>query len=213
MEKLQFPSTNIEAEQAALGCALLDLECAKQLANECTESDFTYEPHRLIFRAIKTLLVQGLSPDPITVHNTLQTLGVAEECGGQAYLVKLAETPPALSNFPDYLALVKEGALRHRVWQLAQQLSKAAAEGNGWQNLVGELQALTAKATTTPRSVFVPLKDWQPANERVPLIGRSCWVRRISLALRAPQSGQVNPLCEPCQRSCFRHNGFGLVLP
>jgi len=190
MEKLQFPATNIEAEQAALGCALLDLECARQLVSECKESDFTYEPHRLIFRAIKTLLVQGLSPDPITVHNTLQTLGVAEECGGQAYLVKLAETPPALSNFPDYLALVKEGALRHRVWQLAQQLSKAAAEGNGWQNLVGELQALTAKATTTPRSVFVPLKDWQPANERVQLIGDLIGSGELVLLYARPKVGK-----------------------
>ena len=190
MGGVKFPTVNIEAEQAALGCALLDLECARQLVSECKESDFTYEPHRLIFHAIKTLLVQGLSPDPITVHNTLQTLGVAEECGGQAYLVKLAETPPALSNFPDYLALVKEGALRHRVWQLALQLSQAAAEGNGWRDLVGELQALTAKATTTPRSVFVPLKDWQPANERVPLIGDLIGSGELVLLYARPKAGK-----------------------
>jgi len=140
MGSLKFPVTNIEAEQAALGCALLDVECAKQLVAELTENDFTYEPHKVIFRAIRSLSQRGLDPDPITVHNTLQTWGFADECGGVQYLLKLQEIPPALSNFTDYLTLVKEAALRHRVWEIAQQLAEAATKGNGWQNLVGQFK-------------------------------------------------------------------------
>jgi rubrerythrin len=190
MGSIRFPSTNVEAEQVALGCALLDAECAKQLVAELTESDFTYEPHRIIFRAIKSLCQRGLDPDPITVHDTLQTWNAADECGGVQYLLKLQEIPPALSNFTDYLAIVKEAALRHCVWELAQQLAEAAVKGNGWQNLVGQLQALTEKATVTPRSVFVPLKDWQPQNERTPLVGDLIGSGELVLLYARPKAGK-----------------------
>jgi hypothetical protein len=190
MGSIRFPSTNVEAEQAALGCALLDAECAKQLVAELTENDFTYEPHKVIFRAIKSLCQRGLDPDPITVHDTLQTWGFADECGGVEYLLKLQEVPPALSNFTDYLTLVKETALRHRVWEIAQQLAEAAANGNGWRNLVTQLQALTEKATVTPRSVFVPLKDWQPQNERTPLVGDLIGSGELVLLYARPKVGK-----------------------
>jgi hypothetical protein len=190
MGSIKFPVTNVEAEQAVLGCALLDAECAKQLVTELTENDFTYEPHRVIFRAVKSLCQRGLDPDPITVHDTLQTWGFADECGGVQYLLKLQEVPPAVSNFTDYLAIVKEAALRHRVWELAQQLAEAATKGNGWQNLVGQLQALTEKATVTPRSVFVPLKDWQPQNERTPLVGDLIGSGELVLLYARPKAGK-----------------------
>jgi hypothetical protein len=105
-------------------------------------------------------------------------------------LLKLQEIPPALSNFTDYLAIVKEAALRHRVWELAQQLAEAATKGNGWQNLVGQLQALTEKATVTPRSVFVPLKDWQPQNERTPLVGDLIGSGELVLLYARPKAGK-----------------------
>jgi predicted Zn-ribbon and HTH transcriptional regulator len=190
MGSIKFPVTNVEAEQAALGCALLDAECAKQLATELTENDFTYEPHRVIFRAIKSLCQRGLDPDLITVLDTLQTWGFADECGGVQYLLKLQEIPPALSNFGDYLTLVKETALRHRVWELAQQLAEAAANGNGWRNLVTQLQALTEKATVAPRSVFVPLKEWQPQNERTPLVGDLIGSGELVLLYARPKAGK-----------------------
>jgi len=190
MGSIKFPVTNVEAEQAVLGCALLDAECAKQLVAELTENDFTYEPHRVIFRAIKSLCQRGLDPDPITVHDTLQTWGFADECGGVEYLLKLQEVPPALSNFGDYLTLIKEAALRHRVWEIAQQLAEAAAKGNGWQNLVGQLQALTEKATVAPRSVFVPLKEWQPQNERTPLVGDLIGSGELVLLYARPKVGK-----------------------
>jgi replicative DNA helicase len=94
MGSVKFPTTDVATEQALLGCALLDAECAKQLATELTENDFVYEPHRIIFRAIKSLCQRGLDPDPITVHDTLQTWGFADECGGVQYLLKLQEIPP-----------------------------------------------------------------------------------------------------------------------
>jgi hypothetical protein len=190
MGSIKFPVTNVEAEQAALGCALLDAECAKQLVAELTENDFTYEPHRVIFRAIKSLCQRGLDPDPITVLDTLQTWNAADECGGVQYLLKLQEVPPALGNFTDYLTLVKEAALRHRVWELAQQLAEAATKGNGWQNLVGQLQALTEKATVAPRSVFVPLKEWQPQNERTPLVGDLIGSGELVLLYARPKAGK-----------------------
>jgi hypothetical protein len=88
------------------------------------------------------------------------------------------------------LAIVKEAALRHRVWELAQQLAEAATKGNGWQNLVGQLQALTEKATVTPRSVFVPLKDWQPQNERTPLVGDLIGSGELVLLYARPKAGK-----------------------
>ena len=46
---------NFEAEQAVLGCALIDSEICLNIVGKLEDSDFYNETHRHIFRAIKEL--------------------------------------------------------------------------------------------------------------------------------------------------------------
>jgi len=162
---MMFPSSHIEAEQALLGCALLDAECARQLVASLSETDFSYEPHRHIFRAIREVWHRQLTPDIVTVHGALQDWRLTDFCGGLPYLIKLSETPPSIANFADYLAIVKSTSQRRKVWELAQQLSQAVAQGDGWQKIVEQLQVIaTADKTQSPfpLSVLKSLGDIQP---------------------------------------------------
>jgi archaellum biogenesis ATPase FlaH len=179
-----------KAEQAALGCALLDKDCARKLVEKLTEDDFGYEPHRTIFRAIKNVLSRGRTPDHITVFHELQRLGAADECGGAEYLIKASEVVPALANFDDYVQLVKEAALRRKAAELTLKTHKAIEEGNGWRDYVAELYALAQQPTTEPTTIFVPLTDYREQTEREWLIGDLIGTGDLVLLYGRPKVGK-----------------------
>jgi hypothetical protein len=178
------------AEQAALGCALLDEDCARKLVEKLTEDDFGYEPHRTIFRAIKNVLSKGRTPDHITVFTELQQMGKVDECGGAEYLLKASEAVPALANFDDYVQLVKEAAVRRKAADRALKMLKAIGENNGWRDYVAELNALAQQPTTEPTAIFVPLTDYREQTEREWLIGDLIGTGELVLLYGRPKVGK-----------------------
>jgi Replicative DNA helicase len=129
---LAYPTPqSIEAEQAVLGCMLLDRDAVTTAAEILQVDDFYYEPHRYIFEAILTLFNRGEQIDMITVAEELKRKGKLEECGGQAYLVKLMELIPSATNIEDYCRIVEEKAILRQLIQVAHQIVNWAYHHDG----------------------------------------------------------------------------------
>src|SRR5687768_5060131 len=84
--RLRVPPHSIEAEQSVLGGLLLDNLAWDRAGDLLTESDFYRYEHKQIYGAISALVGGGKPADVVTVHDHLQSLGRADDCGGLAYL-------------------------------------------------------------------------------------------------------------------------------
>jgi len=129
---LAYPTPqSIEAEQAVLGCMLLDRDAVTTAAEILQLDDFYYEPHRYIFEAILTLFNRGDPTDMLTVAEELKRKGKLDECGGQAYLMKLMELIPSATNIEDYCRIVEEKAILRQLIQVAHQIVNWAYHHDG----------------------------------------------------------------------------------
>ena len=73
---------NFEAEQAVLGCALIDSEICLNIVGKLDEIDFYNETHRHIFHAIKDLQKNSVNVDFVTVSDYLDRKGLINSVGG-----------------------------------------------------------------------------------------------------------------------------------
>ncbi|NCF11417.1 MAG: replicative DNA helicase, partial [Gammaproteobacteria bacterium] len=67
LDALKVPPHSIEAEQSVLGGLLLDNSSWDRLAGTLGEEDFYRRDHRLIFRAIQTLVERAEPCDAVTL--------------------------------------------------------------------------------------------------------------------------------------------------
>jgi len=109
---MRVPPQSVEAEQSVLGGLLRDSGAWDRLG-DLRESDFYGFRHRAIFAAMAAMLSANKPVDVITVHDQLQ--GLAEECGGLAYLNALAESVPSAANIRRYAEIVRERAEARRL--------------------------------------------------------------------------------------------------
>ena len=109
--RLRVPPHSTEAEQSVIGSLLLDNLAWDRVADLVTESDFYRHEHRLIYGALGGLVGAGKPADVITVHEVLERLGQAADCGGLPYLNALAESVPSAANVRRYAEIVRERAV------------------------------------------------------------------------------------------------------
>ncbi len=106
-----LPPHSQEAEQAVLGCMLLDEEAIVQAA-ELLEPDAFYETaHKKIFTAMLQLYNEDAAVDLITVSEQLRKKKQLDEVGGAAYLTTLTSVVPTVSNVKQYSVIVKQKAI------------------------------------------------------------------------------------------------------
>ena len=91
LESLRLPPHSIEAEQSVLGGLLLDNSAWDRIADYLNQDDFYRFDHRLIYQHIAKLINSSRPADVITVYESLQSVGKAEEIGGLTYLNALAQ--------------------------------------------------------------------------------------------------------------------------
>ena len=95
---LRVPPHSIEAEASVLGGLLLDNTAWDRIGDLVRPDDFYRADHRLIFDSISRLIDAGKPADVVTVFESLQSLGRADEVGGIAYLNTLANETPSSSR-------------------------------------------------------------------------------------------------------------------
>ncbi|MED5619198.1 replicative DNA helicase [Ideonella sp. BN130291] len=129
--RLRVPPHSIEAEQSVLGGLLLDNGAWDRAGDLLQDTDFYRFEHRVIYAAIGTLINASKPADVITVHEQLQSLGKADECGGLKYLNDLAQSVPSAANLRRYAEIVRERAILRKLIAASDQIATKAFNPQG----------------------------------------------------------------------------------
>ncbi|EHP38293.1 replicative DNA helicase [Cupriavidus basilensis OR16] len=131
LDNLKVPPHSIEAEQSVLGGLLLDNAAWDRIADFLSEADFYRFDHRMIFQSISRLISATKPADVITVYESLQGAGKAEEVGGLAYLNSLAQNTPSAANIRRYAEIVRERSVLRKLVTVADDIATAAFAPKG----------------------------------------------------------------------------------
>lgn len=128
---------NFEAEQAVLGCALIDSEICLNIVGKLEENDFYNETHRHIFRAIKDLQKDSINVDFVTVSDYLDRKGLINNVGGIAYITTLTNVVPSAAGYNHYVEIVrKNSVLRQIIITCGDTITKAYDKDSD-ENILG----------------------------------------------------------------------------
>ncbi len=131
MDNILFDSSNdpysLEAEQAVLGCLLIDPGCLLSVV-DILKSDCFYIPqHKEIYTTIVNLDALGEKYDALIVLEELKGRGVYDDAGGRNYLAQLAQAVVSTANVKAYAKIVKEKYVLRTLMSTAKDIINDAA--------------------------------------------------------------------------------------
>ena len=94
----RVPPQNIEAEQSVLGAMLIDNTAAISVTEMLLPEDFYRESHKIIYRAMLSLLAKNEPLDMITLINEMKKMNKLDDVDGVAYITLLANFVPTAVN-------------------------------------------------------------------------------------------------------------------
>ena len=121
---------NLEAEQAVLGCAIIDNEIIVRLSDEVNQSDFYDRRHQIIYKAMISLYNNDMQIDYTTLISELQMKNQLEEAGGVIYLASLIDSVYTTANIDDYINIVTDSASKRNIIAAASSISDAGYDPN-----------------------------------------------------------------------------------
>jgi replicative DNA helicase len=119
----RIPPHNIEAEQAVLGCMLLDADIIPTVTELIRSEDFYREDHREICEAILDITEKAGPVDIITVSEQLQLRGTLDQTGGLDYLASIAGAVPTTANARHYAKIVEEKSLLRKLIKASSEIA------------------------------------------------------------------------------------------
>ncbi len=106
---------SLEAEQALLGCLLIDTKIQVEIFAYIKEEDFYAESHKYIFNAMSDIVKQNQPIDLVTLLDMLEKNGDLVQAGGISYITKLAEILPSSANYKQYLDVVTRDSMLRKL--------------------------------------------------------------------------------------------------
>ena len=125
-QPVRLPPQSVEAEQAVLGCMLIDPEAAPRVFHTLTEKSFYSTAHAYIYSAMSALFENNETIDTISVTNQLKKSGKLENIGGVYFITGLSTDAPSATNVEYYAKIVKEKEILRSIIQSAVQMSTQA---------------------------------------------------------------------------------------
>lgn len=122
------PVWSQEAEQSVLGALLIDNRAFDRAADVLQERSFWHAAHRTIWAAIAGQVMANKPADCLTVHDALKVAGQADDCGGLAYLSRLADSVVSAGNVRRYAEIVAERAAQRDTIAAADKAMAIARE-------------------------------------------------------------------------------------
>lgn len=113
---------NLEAEQALLGCMLIDNEILAEVLDLVDSNDFYQESHGYIMSAIKMVFAERKPVDVVTLSDRLERDAALEKAGGIAYLTELVQNTPSSANFKHYLDIVLRDSSNRSLIRAAREI-------------------------------------------------------------------------------------------
>lgn len=130
MPKTNVLPNNLEAEQALLGCLLIDNEIQTDILDTLSEDDFYQESHRLIISAMKAVFNARKPVDLVTLADELENRKELEKAGGLSYITNLATIMPSAANFRSYLEIVRRDSIHRRLIRASNKIIETSLESS-----------------------------------------------------------------------------------
>lgn len=135
-DKTNTMPNNLDAEQALLGCMLMDNEILPELSDTLTESDFYHDSHKYIISAIKNTFGERKAVDIVTLSDKLESEGNLQKAGGISYLTELVQVTPSSANYKYYFDIVKRDSTNRQLIRAAQEISEYAKTSDDAQESI-----------------------------------------------------------------------------
>ncbi|MEC0715390.1 replicative DNA helicase [Bacillus licheniformis] len=146
---------NVEAEQALLGCILVEGDLIKELSLQ--PEHFSETRHQVIFKAMREVEKLGKSVDMVT---TVTKLGDSvEQVGGLQYLTDLGSAVASTANFLAYQTLIYEAYRLREMKKIAIEFANTPTD-DGITELYKramELQEIGIEKTRTKQDVLMEI--------------------------------------------------------
>lgn len=131
------PPSDVQAEQAALGSAMILPELLDDLCGLLRPEDFYDPAHGEIYRHMLELYD---SKQTIDIVLLVKQIGPAlQQLGGEAYLAEIAHATPTAANGMYYANIVRENAIRRGMIHAGMDITRM-----GWED--GDISELVARA-------------------------------------------------------------------
>ena len=89
---------SLEAEQALLGCLLIDNETPLYVMAHINEEDFYVESHSAIYECMRAIYVRSAPIDFVTLTDELEKHSMLDSVGGLEYITTLTNIVPSAVN-------------------------------------------------------------------------------------------------------------------
>ena len=140
---------DLDAEQAVLGCLLIDPGAISRVRDIVGPDDFYADRHGLIYQAAVGLADGSSVVDVLTLKGRLADSGDLERAGGLDYLAGLAQKIPTAVSAPHYARRVADLSERRRLVKAAESLARSAR--NGQWNRDSDLATMESVLVTSRR--------------------------------------------------------------
>lgn len=166
---LRVPPHSMEAEQSVIGGLLLDNQAWDRIGDVIRSDDFYRYDHRIIFEHIAKLIDGSKPADVVTVYESLQSSGKAEDVGGLAYLNTLATNTPSAANIRRYSEIVRDRAVLRRLITISDEIATSALnpQGKDTKTLLDEAESKIFKIAEEGARGAGGFQDLQPVLGKV----------------------------------------------
>ena len=119
---------SLEAEQSVLGAVLVEPDQINQVADTLKAEHFYLPEHRSIYTVMLSKMMRNERIDFVTVLEALKSEGFFSSEDGKAYLLKLANIVPFISNLPNYAAIVRQKYEARCLIKAAREITELAMD-------------------------------------------------------------------------------------
>ncbi len=119
---------NLDAEQAILGCLLIDNAIIPDVLEKLTEEDFYSESNQFILSAMKKVYYEHKPLDMVTLADKLDTDGNLSKIGGLEYLTDLTASVPSSANYNHYFEIIRRDSLNRKLIRASKEIMTYAAD-------------------------------------------------------------------------------------
>lgn len=119
---------SLEAEQSVLGAVLVEPDSINLLADKVRTEFFYLPEHQAIYRVMMQKMLENQRIDFVTVLESLKAERYFSTEDGKAYLLKLANTVPYLSNLENYAKIVRDKYEARCLIKAAREITEEAMD-------------------------------------------------------------------------------------
>ncbi len=157
----RIPPSDIEAEQAVLGCMFFDIDGIRAAVDMLRASDFYRPNNQSVFAAIQELFNSGEVVDLVTVKNKLEEKGQLDQAGGVEYLIGLTDLVGTSANCRKYAEIVSGKSLLRRLIRASGEIQEQSYEGrDSVDNILTDAEKKIFDIVTDRRSEdFISIRE------------------------------------------------------